>query len=503
MLHRRPAAALVRSHRRSDMSAYAIPEWGLAPMQRLLAFLVACSNFFLALNTVGSAFVLPGGLSFRCGNNSSDDPCEVLRRGGCNRVEFEYSVVYGAHTAVNEFQLVCDRRWLAASCHCLAMAGLALGALAFGRIADRWGRRVALLWGAGVHAAGSLAAAAAPSAAVYAFSRLVTSLGAASAPSLDVLLVESLVPALRCTDTAAVSLGFSLGAICAAWLTPTLSTWRSLHALMLVYAAIVFACTGLLPESPRWLLSRGRLEEARAAVRRTARFNGLPRGKVQLLVHGLGCEEGDAAPQQHIFQSCKLRSYTIFMWFQGAALGMSYYSSSLTSTEIGSRPQLDFSLLHIVELGCNLVGCAVVSRLPRRLSLTLLALALAAAHALLALAAGRYALHLASAVLVKGLVSSQVLLCMLHVQESYPTCVRALGVSTFQCVCWAAASLEPFARVALGRQLPVAYAVVLAAWAVGAPFLLPETLSASLDERKQRPTEGDDEPCQRDNVERF
>ncbi|KAH7958929.1 hypothetical protein HPB49_006535 [Dermacentor silvarum] len=39
----------------------------------------------------------------------------------------------------------------------------------------------------------------------------------------------------------------------------------------------------------------------------------------------------------------------------GAALGM----SSLTGTEMGGNPQLDFSLLCIVELGCNLVGCAL------------------------------------------------------------------------------------------------------------------------------------------------
>ncbi|XP_037564641.1 solute carrier family 22 member 13 [Dermacentor silvarum] len=296
----------------------AVPEWRLAPMQQLLAVLVACSNFFLALNTVGSAFILPGGLSFRCGNNSSGDPCDILRRGGCDRVEFEYSAVYGAHTAVNEFELVCDRRWLAASCQSLAMVGLALGALAFGRISDRSGRRVALLCGAGVHAVGSLAAALAPSAAVYALSRLVTSLGAASAPSLDVLLVESLVPALRSADSVAVSLGFSLGAICAAWLTPTLSSWRGLHALMLLYAAIVFACSRLLHESPRWLLSRGRLDDARAAVARTARFNGLPRGKVQMLVQGLASEErsAPATPLHHIVRSRNLRSYTAFMWFQ-------------------------------------------------------------------------------------------------------------------------------------------------------------------------------------------
>lgn len=465
-------------------------------MQRLLAFLVACSNFFLALNTVGSAFVLPGSLSFRCCNSSTcyqsedEHACEVQRRGYCDRFEFDEASAYGPNTVIQHFELVCDRRWLALLSQSLAMAGLALGALAFGRLSDRKGRRSALLCGAAVHAVGSLAAVAAPSAAAYALSRLVTSLGAASAPSLDVLLVESLVPGLRYVDSVCISLGFSLGAVCAAWLSPLLPSWRGLHALMLLHAAMLFACSGLLQESPRWLLSQGRLDEARTAVANTARFNGLPRHKAEVLVLGLGhaaCDEEPdakrkAVPLRDVLCSKSLRFYTTFMWYQAAVLGMSYYTSSLTGTDIGGSPQLDFSLLHAAELACNLLGCLCASRLPRRLSLALLSAALVAAHLLLAFSSGRYELRLAASLLVKGLVSSQILLCFLHLHETYPTGLRAFGVSAFQCVSWAAASLEPFARIALGAaiRLPLAYASATAVCAVLGHCVLRETLTATL-----------------------
>lgn len=465
-------------------------------MQRLLAFLVACSNFFLALNTVGSAFVLPGSLLFRCCNSSTchqwedEHACEAQRQGYCDRFEFDQASAYGPNTVIQHFELVCDRRWLALLSQSLAMAGLALGALAFGRLSDRDGRRTALLCGAGVHAIGSLAAVAAPSVTVYAISRLVTSFGAASAPSLDVLLVESLVPGLRYVDSVCISLGFSLGAVCAAWLAPLLPSWRGLHALMLLHATLLFACSGLLQESARWLLSRGRIDEARTAVANTARFNGLPRGKAEILVQGLGdgacdeepCAKKNAFPLRDALCSKSLRFYTAFMWYQAVALGMSYYTSSLTGTDIGGSPQLDFSLLYAAELGCNLLGCLCASRLPRRLSLTLLSVALAVAHGLLAFSDGQYELRLATSLLVKGLVSSQILLCFLHLHETYPTGLRAFGVSAFQCVCWAAASLEPFARIALGAavKLPLAYAAAMAVCAVVGYFVLQETLTASL-----------------------
>lgn len=465
-------------------------------MQRLLAFLVACSNFFLALNTVGPAFILPGSLPFRCCNLSSchqsedEHACDARRRGSCDHFEFDQASAYGPNTVIQHFELVCDRRWLALLSQSLAMAGLALGALAFGRLSDRNGRRTALLCGAGVHAVGSLAAVAAPNAAVYALSRMVTSFGAASAPSLDVLLVESLVPRLRYVDSVCISLGFSLGAVCAAWLAPLLPSWRGLHALMLLHAALLFACSGLLQESARWLLSRGRIEEARNAVANTARFNGLHRVKAEILVQGLGHgaddEEPDAkrsaSPLRDVLCSKLLRFYTPFMWYQAAVLGMSYYTSSLTGTDIGGSPQLDFSLLYAAELACNLLGCLCASRLPRRLSLALLSAALVAAHLWLAFSNGHYELRLAASLLVKGLVSSQILLCFLHLHETYPTGLRAFGVSAFQCVSWAAASLEPFARTALGAAftLPLAYAAAMAVCAVLGPCVLQETLTATL-----------------------
>ncbi|XP_037558362.1 organic cation transporter protein-like [Dermacentor silvarum] len=264
----------------------------------------------------GSAFILPGGLSFRCGNNSSGiraTSCGGAAATGGVRVR----AVYGAHTAVNEFELVCDRRWLAASCQSLAMVGLALGALAFGRISDRSGRRVALLCGAGVHAVGSLAAALAPSAAVYSLS--AGHLAGCSVGALPGRVAGGVAGAGTAECGQRGSLARLLaGAICAAWLTPTLSS---------AGAACMRSCCSMRPSCSRaracctsrpLAAGRGRLDDARAAVARTARFNGLPRGKVQMLVQGLASEErsAPATPLHHIVRSRNLRSYTAFMWFQ-------------------------------------------------------------------------------------------------------------------------------------------------------------------------------------------
>ncbi|CAN8015951.1 unnamed protein product [Ixodes persulcatus] len=472
------------------------------PWHVLLVFLVASSNFFLALNTIGSAFLLPSELPFHCSEHNATedvDACELRRRGRCGTVVFDQTEYRS--TAVEDFELVCKRRWLSSLSQSLAMAGLAVGALAFGRFADRGGRRASLLLGATVHVLGCLLSLAASGVGIYALSRLVTSLGAASATALDVLLVECVAPRHRYLDSLAIAVGFCLGALAAAGLSIALPSWRALHGVMLIHGALVFSCSLLVHESPRWLLSRGRVEDAQEALRGIATFNGVHRGKIAAHIPKLlqQYEASAAAEAPACLPSlrdllCTSRSlglYTLFMWFQAVVLGLVYYTSSLTGTSLGGRPQLDFACLSATELACNLAGCAASRYLPRRTTMASLAATLACAQALL-LACSGYAARLGVGLVVRGAVSSYFLVCFLHLQESYPTGMRGLGVSVFQCVFWGSAALDPFARNALGTLLPAVYVAALLVCCPVVLCLVRETLGRSLADESPPCADGGD-----------
>jgi putative MFS transporter len=65
--------------------------------------------------------------------------------------------------------------------------------------------------------------------------------------------------------TAAVPLGLALGAVLGAFLAPVVG-WRGLFALGLLPALMCLLIRAWVPESPRWLIRRGRFDEARQSL---------------------------------------------------------------------------------------------------------------------------------------------------------------------------------------------------------------------------------------------
>jgi MFS transporter, putative metabolite:H+ symporter len=153
-----------------------------------------------------------------------------------------------------------------------AFFGQIFGALFFGWVAERFGRLRALAFSTGMFAIMSLGCAMAwdydsllvmrtiqgfgiggevPIAAAY-----ISEIARAKGRGRFFLLYEILVP-----------IGL-LGATLAGWfMVPTLG-WQSLFIVGAVPALLILVLRLLLPESPRWLASRGRVAEAEAALRR-------------------------------------------------------------------------------------------------------------------------------------------------------------------------------------------------------------------------------------------
>jgi putative MFS transporter len=153
-----------------------------------------------------------------------------------------------------------------------AGVGAVVGALVWGSFADKWGRKPLIVAGTFICAAASAAVALVPKGDWMLFAILRFGVGfglAASATPTGALIVEYTPTRLRTFAgsfiVVANSVGILLAATTAAALLDALG-WRGVAALGVLPALVGALVWIFVPESFRWLLSRGRPADARRSV---------------------------------------------------------------------------------------------------------------------------------------------------------------------------------------------------------------------------------------------
>lgn len=100
--------------------------------------------------------------------------------------------------------------------------------------------------------------------------RFFTGLGVGGLYSVDMPLVQEFVPSryrgrVSGILTAFIPVGIMLGSVLAAYVTPMIG-WRGLFLVGLIPAFLTLLIRAWVPESPRWLMLRGRDQEAEKAL---------------------------------------------------------------------------------------------------------------------------------------------------------------------------------------------------------------------------------------------
>ncbi|TGD99664.1 MFS transporter [Methylobacterium nonmethylotrophicum] len=150
--------------------------------------------------------------------------------------------------------------------------GATVGAIFWGWMADRVGRRPVFTATIATFASATGALALVPEGGWVWFValRFVVGFGAGGLYCVDLPLVQEFVPTrmrgrIAGLVTAAVPVGLLLASLATATLAPIIG-WRGLFLLGAAPALVLLAVRAWVPESPRWLIMRGRPSEARRSV---------------------------------------------------------------------------------------------------------------------------------------------------------------------------------------------------------------------------------------------
>src|SRR6185369_8345368 len=147
------------------------------------------------------------------------------------------------------------------------LLGCLLGAAGASMIGDRYGRRTSLIASALLFALSSVGAALAPTVTLFSVARLLGGLAIGLASVLTPVYIAEISPSknrgtLVSLNQLAIVVGI-LFAYLVSWQIARFgeSSWRWMLAIAAIPSLAFFIGLLAIPESPRWLLTRGRHDE--------------------------------------------------------------------------------------------------------------------------------------------------------------------------------------------------------------------------------------------------
>jgi SP family galactose:H+ symporter-like MFS transporter len=186
---------------------------------------------------------------------------------------FDTGVISGAIPFLQDYFVLTDSQ--VESITALGLIGAVVGALVTGRITDYLGRKKVILASAFVFATGAVWTGLAPTVNQLMISRFYLGLAIGVSSFAVPLYISEISPTkIRGTLVSMFQLLITVG-ILAAYLSDhafadnnNLECWRPMLWVGVIPAAVLFVGMFFLPETPRWLMSKGREEEAKKVLDR-------------------------------------------------------------------------------------------------------------------------------------------------------------------------------------------------------------------------------------------
>ncbi|QFU90995.1 MFS transporter [Amycolatopsis sp. YIM 10] len=175
-----------------------------------------------------------------------------------------------------EFTLSAGQKGLVATAN---LIGMAVGAVVWGTVADRIGRKKAFSVTLLLFALFSVLGALSPNVEIFLLLRFLAGIGLGGCIPVDYAIVSEFSPRRhRGRVLSAMDgwwpVGTTLAAVTATLLVPVSGNWRWMLVLMILPALLLFWVRRGVPESPLYLVRKGREAEARAVIDDLVRRTG-------------------------------------------------------------------------------------------------------------------------------------------------------------------------------------------------------------------------------------
>jgi MFS transporter, SP family, sugar:H+ symporter len=386
--------------------------------------------------------------------------------------------------------------WLGVTVSAL-LPGCAVGAFLAGRSADLWGRRRVMVAAAVLFIVSALAAGAASSALMMIVARFAAGIGVGAASVLSPAYISEVTPAsmrgrLSSLQQIMIIAGLTGAFLSNYFLAQTAgrsidplwlgyAAWRWMFWMQIIPASIFFFTLLFIPESPRFLVAKGRHEEAKAVLTRL--FGAATAASKSLEIRGSIAADHSPRLSDLIDRSTgKLRPIVwvgvgLATFQQWVGINVVFYYGAVLWQAVGFS-ESDSLKINILSGTLSIAACVValflIDRIGRKPLLMIGSIGMAATLAILTVAfatgdISNGALHLAPRVGLLALVSANLYVIFFNVSwgpvmwvmlgEMFPNQIRGSGLAVSGAAQWSANFLVSMSFPVLAKfiGLPITY----------------------------------------------
>ncbi|XP_078086718.1 solute carrier family 22 member 2-like isoform X2 [Mustelus asterias] len=391
-------------------------------------------------------------------------------------------------TIVTEFGLVCAEAWKVDLSQACLNLGFMLGTICLGFGADIYGRKRCFLFSVFATSVAGLAVAFAPNYIWFTIFRTLQGLLSKGGwLSAYVLITEIVGMEYRRTVGIVNQMCFSFGMILLAAVAYFIPAWRSLQLTATLPNFCFLAYYWFMPESPRWLLSRKKKEEAMKILQKMAKKNGQTFSINIETVQIEDCDVELKSPSlTDLVKTPQTRKHTLILMFNWFSSALVYLGLVMRLGILGGNIYINFFISGVVEIPAAIIIILLIDRIGRRFPFAAGNFLAGASCLLTALIPDDlYWLKAVISSLGKlGITVAFLMVCFVNT-ELYPTFLRNFAVSVCSTLSDIGGIVAPFILYRLAVfwiEMPLMVFGVIALIAGGLVLLLPETMGVTLPE---------------------
>ncbi|KAJ4930335.1 hypothetical protein JOQ06_019339 [Pogonophryne albipinna] len=348
-----------------------------------------------------------------------------------------YNMTHMKSTIISEWNLVCDQRSLKQMGQTVYMGGVLLGAVIFGGLSDRYGRRILLLISNLLMAVSGTCAAFSTTFPLFCLSRFGCGM-AMSGVGLNTfsLIVEWIPTSVRTMVGTTTGYCYTVGQLLLALIAYFIRDWRWLTLAVSLPFFVFFLIAWWFHESSRWLVMSNNPEQAIKNLKSVAKFNGRKEEgeKIDMkrlqetMKKEMSCSQGTHSVLD-LFRTPTMRRMTICLSAVWLSTSFAYYGLAMDLQKFGVDLYLIQVIFGVVDIPAKVVVVISMSYFGRRTS-QCGALIIAGITVLINLLIpyDKQIARTCMAVLGKGCLAASFNCCYLYSGELFPTIIRQNGM---------------------------------------------------------------------------